>query len=83
MRAVCVCVLNRRERDRLRETERQREKESFPLGVDTTCLDSRWGRSDGEVLMVFGVSAGAQWVIYTHIYMHIGNTSCTFHAGAV
>ncbi len=52
----------------MRATERQREKESSPPGVDTTCLDSRWGRSDREVLMVCrAFSRGA--VGHTHTYM--------------
>lgn len=51
----------------MRETERQREKESSPPGVDTTCLDNRWGRSDREVLMVFGAfSNGAIGHIHTN-----------------
>lgn len=56
----------------MRETERQREKQSFPPGVDTTCLDSRWGRSDREVLMVCGAfSRGTVGHTHTHTRTYI------------
>ena len=75
---VCVGVRNRRRGDKLRVTERQREKESSSPGVDTTCLDSRWGRSDREVLMVCGAFSRGT-VGHTHIHTHTHTCTVVIH----